>query len=629
MNLPKPLAPWAKYLNLFPNELGLALAPLVAKISLLVGSLEKLDDTNKGEPDGFDGLTRRGSYEKLLISEWLLAEEMPDEFARRASMGEHVFLKTARREPGSSRISIALFDTGPDQIGTPRIAHIAILIVLAQRAESASAKFGWACLQRPNMPIHSGLSPSEVTKLLNQRTLRTVTGNELREWQHRLEQDVSSQEKDSSVATFDWAMADDVWVIGSPFVSSLSLANKFSELIIRPGLDPNINNLLLTVKSNKRFTREVTLELPDERTCVRLIRAPFDNTVTNPVVEKQKDIYKPVTNIIFGSFKNKLFARNNADLVSYPIADRPGVNPGRPKRLTTQTNYNICAAGFSGSWKKTAFLSKKDDRILLHYPGSINNDPPEGHYKITETLQGVSLIKSINTKKLNYLAPIFPLSSSQIAFVDNTRTLFELSKSNNATDKSVVGNAQIKAISVVAIDIYPGNILFFVTDNDNALYFNRLSQNEQAAFPLEVSFSSILIGFSSTWKRDAGPAIAIELRKSEWQILRELAWPVFKEKQNIILPTNGEVIGFRCEEKTNSLVVLETNRQEVNMYSDNGVKTKIFTASAKIKQFLFFRFHASHHSGDCLAYFTEDDELIIYSIEIKKVMNRFCWNEET
>ncbi|HEU4387097.1 MAG TPA: hypothetical protein VFV34_04830, partial [Blastocatellia bacterium] len=147
MELPRSLAPWAQYLKIFPHDVALALGGLVHPIALTVGPMRSRLTRGAGDPDGFNDLTRRGSYEHLLVSEWPLSDEVPDEFARRAAMGEHLFIKVARREPAGARISIALFDAGPNQIGAPRIAQLATLIALARRAEAARAQFGWGFLQ--------------------------------------------------------------------------------------------------------------------------------------------------------------------------------------------------------------------------------------------------------------------------------------------------------------------------------------------------------------------------------------------------------------------------------------------------------------------------------------------------
>src|SRR5437773_2284421 len=105
IELPAPLMPWAPYLTLVPNEQIRAFAPLVQRLDIAIGPLRVQARSGSGQPDGFDGISRRGSYERLLLSEWLLADEMPEEFARRAAMSEHAFLEIARLEPAGARVS--------------------------------------------------------------------------------------------------------------------------------------------------------------------------------------------------------------------------------------------------------------------------------------------------------------------------------------------------------------------------------------------------------------------------------------------------------------------------------------------------------------------------------------------
>src|SRR5688500_18193064 len=109
MNYPRSLAPWAPYLNIFPRELSMGLGAMVQRMASAIGSMRSRAVVGTSDIDGFDGIARRGSYEKLVASEWVLADEMPDEFARRATMGEHLFLDLARREPSAARLSLAIF----------------------------------------------------------------------------------------------------------------------------------------------------------------------------------------------------------------------------------------------------------------------------------------------------------------------------------------------------------------------------------------------------------------------------------------------------------------------------------------------------------------------------------------
>src|SRR5580704_19501113 len=147
--LPPALARWAPMLGLFPDEVAGELGRWIPRIALAIGPMRTSRPDGSGDPDGFAGLARRGSYERLLLTEWLLADEAPDEFARRAAMGEHAFFHLARRSPARAASSVAIFDTGPDQIGAPRIAGLAALIVLAERASRAGARFAWGILHDP------------------------------------------------------------------------------------------------------------------------------------------------------------------------------------------------------------------------------------------------------------------------------------------------------------------------------------------------------------------------------------------------------------------------------------------------------------------------------------------------
>src|SRR5215813_7864947 len=169
MNLPPSLSPWAGYLKIFPDEVSVALGPIIQRVSMLIGSLHAQLNERDGEPDGFDGLNRRGTYERLLLSEWMLADELEDEFMRRAVMGEHLFLNRARSSPVGTRASLALFDAGPGQLGSPRIVHIAALIVLANRADSAGSTFSWGVLQRPEAAAYRDVNATNIMSLLASR----------------------------------------------------------------------------------------------------------------------------------------------------------------------------------------------------------------------------------------------------------------------------------------------------------------------------------------------------------------------------------------------------------------------------------------------------------------------------
>ncbi|MFD0351132.1 hypothetical protein ACFQ0M_44075 [Kitasatospora aburaviensis] len=131
--LPAALAPWAATLSALTPELALALGPLLLRLDTLVGGHEPVVDTT-GEPDGVGGLARTGRPDQLLPSEWLLADEFPDEFLRRLADGELLHLATEFRTPAVRGRIAALVDTGPTQAGAGRLVQLAALLVLHRRA---------------------------------------------------------------------------------------------------------------------------------------------------------------------------------------------------------------------------------------------------------------------------------------------------------------------------------------------------------------------------------------------------------------------------------------------------------------------------------------------------------------
>ena len=67
--LPHALRPWAATLSRLPLELALHLGPLVARLSVALGATRAPTEMVGGEPQGYDGLSRRGTLDRLLVSE--------------------------------------------------------------------------------------------------------------------------------------------------------------------------------------------------------------------------------------------------------------------------------------------------------------------------------------------------------------------------------------------------------------------------------------------------------------------------------------------------------------------------------------------------------------------------------
>jgi hypothetical protein len=333
MDLPRPLAPWGPYLSIFPRDLALSLGPVLQRLSSALGPLKVRRASGEGEADGFDGLSRRGPYERLLASEWLLADEEPAEFLRRAVMGEHIFLRINSPEPGGSRVSVAIFDAGPGQLGSPRIAQLAALIVLARRAEAAGVRFAWGILQDPEAPLSFDVTEPAILRLLQARTPHEATDAQVAAWRARVH---------------GWKEMDDLWIVGPPRLSSLPTTRGASVLQVWDILDPEVRRVAVKVRRGPGGPlNEVALELPADAACVRLLRDPFAATAAPPRRLERRLI--PASNLVFAANGSKLFARaSGGGIVALSIPNSPRGEAGAPRLYDPRPGEPPVAVGLAG-----------------------------------------------------------------------------------------------------------------------------------------------------------------------------------------------------------------------------------------------------------------------------------------
>lgn len=170
MHLPETLKPWRAWLDWFDPELAALVGELLLRLHPMLGAFRMRAQRGQVEPEGIDDLRRRGNYDRLLLSEWALADAAPEEFDRRAAGGEHLFLnpKLVAREVDA--LTVAVFDSGPAQLGAARLVHAAMWILLAQRAQAAKARFVWGVVHKPG-ELHAANSPEQLRLLLTSRTL--------------------------------------------------------------------------------------------------------------------------------------------------------------------------------------------------------------------------------------------------------------------------------------------------------------------------------------------------------------------------------------------------------------------------------------------------------------------------
>ncbi|MCU0699035.1 MAG: hypothetical protein MUC96_21230 [Myxococcaceae bacterium] len=324
--LPAPLKPWAAQLSQLQRDLALALAPWVQRLSLGIGPLADAESLPTGAPDGLDGVSRKGPYERLLTTEWLYAEVAPEEFLRRAAQAEHLFTRLALREPHQSRQSLALFDTGPTQLGGPRLVHLAALIVFASRCEARGASLSWGVLQAPPRSRQEGFGKNQALTLLKSRTTRDAAEADLEAW--LLEHGPA---------------ADEVWLVGGPRVMQASAARRLQHLEVHESDAVGRRCVEVQLRRPGRPRLGLTFDLPDASIGAALLRNPFpDEKPARPVGG-----LRPTSGLAFSASGNRLFTRGpHGELISVTV---PYGAPGSVKQVVFQPppGERVVAAGFS------------------------------------------------------------------------------------------------------------------------------------------------------------------------------------------------------------------------------------------------------------------------------------------
>ena len=327
--LPEALKSWGEPLSAFPPDLALSLGPWLRRLSLGMGPLRARAAPGLHEPDGYDGVTRRGPYERLLVSEWLLATEVPEEFIRRAAMREHAFLRLAHQAPAGSRRSVALFDPGPSQLGAPRIAHLAALLVLARRAQDGGAAFAWGFLQHPDVPLIEEVTPASVLRLLHGRTALVSGSAHAVRWAEALRP----------------AQPDDVWLVGPPLLARVAADLKASALCVEDVLEPGARQVAVAIRRHRSEALALRLELPAPADCTRLLRDPFSAAAAPNVVSS--DPARPVQLLHSANGRRLLLWLADGSVAAHPIPNSPRAPVGKARRFQPSSRQRVVAMGWS------------------------------------------------------------------------------------------------------------------------------------------------------------------------------------------------------------------------------------------------------------------------------------------
>ena len=590
MKLPGTLAPWARQLEIFPDEISLAIGAMALRLAPIVGAPRAAEEISDREPNGYDGVTRRGLYERLLLSELALADDFPEEFMRRAVMGEHLFLNLARVAPKSKRMSVALFDAGAEQLGAPRIAQLAALIVLARRAQAASTHFSWGVLQDAEVKTFDDVTESNVTSLLAARTLRNVKVEDFNRWRGRLA---------------DLDSVADVWLVGAPGLKNFLEAKGFSVLSIEDVLEPNAatvkGKLQINVKAASGAERQTILELPEDAICTRLLRNPFEIYAPPEKVNLDGNF----SSFFFSDNGGKIFARGNSKEILYiSVPNSPNAAAGNPRRYRVAGRDGILlAAGRLG--KSIAAVSLGENgHLRLEYPKHGKFLLPAGNYSLKNTdfnLPGddKTLLPIYNLRYLN--SPFY-----QAALVDAKNNLLIFHRDNNDVVPGCVGHVTKAATEVLAAARLE-NRFVYVGRESSTQTVQIVSYGEKTE-KRELPFAEItqaFFGRGTTYTSKHFGLLAVGNQENRFAIITESGERYIDASPNSRVVGVFHDAGFSPEV---GLIELDEDRRALNFNVGGKHGKQIFSSAEEIVKIEF-----SHRSPVC-AYQTASGKIVIFSL---------------
>ncbi len=342
MPLPVSLQAWHPWLSWFAPELAAAIGDVLIRMHPLLGRFQGRRQGGLAEPDGVEDLRRRGSYERLLSSEWLLATELPDEFLRRAAGGEHLFLAPRPRAMQADKLIVAIFDAGPWQLGAPRLAHLALWILLARRAEEAGGALRWGVLHQPGQ-WYDASTPEQLKAMLGTRSFVVAGCAHWKQWTDWLDTNATG--------------VGETWLLGHTVDGARALANPPSHTVqLRPGLDGNTLDVALRTGS---AARAMQVPLPPAQPAARLLRGQFLAEAPAKAHEQRSDRL---------SLKFAPVIAPSGLLVAVPLLDGAGAmvfripppgerKRGKHKQQQWGTGAELLSAAFCGK-SFTAVLSQ-------------------------------------------------------------------------------------------------------------------------------------------------------------------------------------------------------------------------------------------------------------------------------
>ena len=533
------------------------------------------------EPDGFAGLQNKATYDRLLTSEWLMADEIPEEFERRAIMGEHLFYRRNTRNSSQSKTSVVLFDCGPSQIGNPRIIHMALLILMQRRAQLDGADFYWGILQEPS-DFHSHVSKQEIYDYIKARSPFAANQNLVNQWNDNL-------------STLD--KLSELWIIGSEPDLFNDYHPNFVQII--DNYSAETNSLRLQVNQRGKV-KHAEITLPDDDICTRLLRDPFFIAQTGMTrTGATISLRSPIMFSLSG--RRLIIGLDNGNIMHYPVPNSPRDSVGTAKTVKLEIDSQAVAIQFM---KRRCMMIIKQDRLL-----KCVNIPGVGQHKTLslDRFPDIVFNNSIKLRPLYYSYEAgFPNS---VFFIDDADQLIRLNwHSYGITAEKV----KTDVIEMTA----NGKIVDYMVIND------RIQPSVYQANTRFPSLKNIELHKKATGKvfmeKNHKDIYAIELEDGSWKMVLDGDHCILNPYQNmevigVYYPVNFSHGYSTTTSSSLGLVAINQSRANVSVISKNTLLDSPKESSKIV--------HATYNAKyGLLAYLLKDKTIKVYSFLYKRFL---------
>ena len=595
MSLPANVKPWMEWLQHFDQQLAQLLGQVLLQLEPLFPQPKARPMASVDEFDGFNGIINRGQYHRLLASEWVLADDMPDEFMRRAVEHEHHFLAPQLKEPRNDGTCLVLFDAGVHQLGSLRIFHVAMWILLAQRALQRGAEFRWAIAQQPDM-VHTDSTVDALKKLLNARTLSLVTADMQQQWLDYLD------DKNNQVA--------EQWWVGCPeAVTSLPARLCPNRVSLQRLILANQVHIELATRA---VFRQLRVAEPQGKPFNKLLKGQFKqlpeldlNVQQNVPAQESQLLPQQSLYISPCSTYIALICRDRRAKV-WRIPKQPQIK----MKLLSQNQFidekqgSFIAPLFAG--KDFGGLFRKEDGL---YGWML---PALGGYQETEH----RLVRQPG--RLQKMPAVLQASTYEdsVYVLDDTQTLVQWCKDRKQQQQCVV--QKIVAQQVLALLVVDKTYLVHAQVHEQKelrLIRRHLSGQGSHAMLLHKAIchqpiSKVLLCRNISWQSKQDTAWALYISK---QNLWQLGYPGLCVEQNIQLSKKYRVIALiEDQEDQLALLVLEPERRRIELaYSAHQTEVLVSSGSEIL--------HVDVH-GDHLAWVTADQRIQVMNLRTQAVL---------